>query len=273
MQQYNQQHEQQGGDVPAHPRIVDAKPIVYDGKRMRKLPVSRKVIDYGSTNVNWLYERTYKRTAFDEIPFFPAHHAYNLKMLPPIALYQIPASGITTKFNHASTNKDRCPVNVVCWTPEGRRLVTGTSKGEFTLWNGMAFNFETIQQAHDHPIRSMIWSHNELFMATADQGGIIKYWQSNMNNLKAFQGHNACIRDISFCPSDFKFVSGADDATLKIWNFEACREEKVLTGHGSDVRCCDWHPHNSLIASGAKDYLVKIWDAKSAQNIVTLYVL
>lgn len=32
------------------------------------------------------------------------------------------------------------------WTPEGRRLITGNSSGEFTLWNGSAFNFETIMQ-------------------------------------------------------------------------------------------------------------------------------
>jgi hypothetical protein len=32
------------------------------------------------------------------------------------------------------------------WTPDGRRLITGASSGEFTLWNGLTFNFETILQ-------------------------------------------------------------------------------------------------------------------------------
>ena len=36
--------------------------------------------------------------------------------------------------------------SVFQWTPEGRRLVTGASSGEFTLWNGLTFNFETILQ-------------------------------------------------------------------------------------------------------------------------------
>lgn len=62
----------------------------------------------------------------------------------------------------------------------------------------MAFNFETIQQAHDHPVRSMVWSHNELFMISSDNGGIIKYWQPNMNNLKAFQGHKEVVRDLAY---------------------------------------------------------------------------
>lgn len=37
------------------------------------------------------------------------------------------------------------------WTPEGRRLVTGASSGEFTLWNGLTFNFETILQVNNPP--------------------------------------------------------------------------------------------------------------------------
>lgn len=39
------------------------------------------------------------------------------------------------------------------WTPEGRRLVTGASSGEFTLWNGLTFNFETILQ-----VSLAVWS-------------------------------------------------------------------------------------------------------------------
>ena len=45
-----------------------------------------------------------------------------------------------------ATNKIRCPVFCLTWTPEGRRLITGASSGEFTLWNGLTFNFETILQ-------------------------------------------------------------------------------------------------------------------------------
>jgi polyadenylation factor subunit 2 len=87
------------------------------------------------------------------------------------------------------------------WTPTGRRLITGSQSGEFTLWNGQSFNFEMIlqvfyitycwtyqyvgtfslllekpvNQAHDAPVRSMVWSHNENWMVTGDDGGAIKY--------------------------------------------------------------------------------------------------
>lgn len=114
------------------------------------------------------------------------------------------------------------------WTPEGRRLLTGSSSGEFTLWNGMGFNFETIMQvkkpfgssehnadfflfsclffppfsflcakAHDCAIRACQYSHGGDWMLSGDQDGFVKYWQPNFNNVKILHAHNEPVRDLS----------------------------------------------------------------------------
>lgn len=72
-------------------------------------------------------------------------------MLPPSAKIQNAADTVPAKLLHSSLNKVKHPINVVKWTPEGRRLLTGSSIGEFTLWNGMGFNFETISQVDNAP--------------------------------------------------------------------------------------------------------------------------
>lgn len=61
----------------------------------------------------------------------------------------------------------------------------------------MSFNFETILQAHDTAVRSMVWSRNGNFMVSGDHGGVIKFWQPSMNNLKLFQGHKEPVRDLT----------------------------------------------------------------------------
>ena len=109
-------------------------------------------------------------------------------------------------------------------------MLTGSTSGEFTLWNGLTFNFETILQAHDSAVRAMQFSHSGLYLASADQSGIIKYFQPNMNNLTAWQGHREAIRDLSFSPDDGRFATASDDSTIRIWSFEESREERVLTG-------------------------------------------
>lgn len=56
-------------------------------------------------------------------------------------------------------------------------------------------------QAHDSPVRAMTWSHNDMWMLTADHGGYVKYWQSNMNNVKMFQAHKEAIREARSIPN------------------------------------------------------------------------
>lgn len=71
---------------------------------------------------------------------------YYPDMMPPPSYPDNPINCVTTRFVKTATNKMRCPIFCMAWTPEGRRLVTGASSGEFTLWNGLTFNFETILQ-------------------------------------------------------------------------------------------------------------------------------
>lgn len=190
-------------------------------------------------------------------------------MVPPKGRVDNPADTIPARFLHSSLNKVKHPVNVVRWTPDGRRLITGSSSGEFTLWNGMSFNFETIMQAHDAAIRAIIYSHNDDWILSADHDGKIKYWQPNLSNVKVIQAHPDAIRDLAIAPTDSKFVTASDDSTLKIFDFAAGVEESVLTGHGWDAKCVDWHPTKGLLVSGSKDHLVKLWDPRSGGRCLT----
>ena len=119
----------------------------------------------------------------------------------------------------------------------------------------------------------MKWSHNDTWMVTGDHSGYIKYWQSNMNNVKMFQAHKDPVRCVSFAPTDAKFASCSDDGTVRVWDFFTCVEERVLRGHGSDVKCVDWHPSKGLLASGSKDNQqpVKLWEPKTGKVLMTLH--
>lgn len=192
-------------------------------------------------------------------------------MLPPAARRDKPVDSVPAKYLHTSYNKVKHPVNVVKWTPEGRRLLTASTSGEFTLWNGTGFNFETIMQAHDCAIRAMKYTHNDDWLLSADQDGVVKYWQTNFNNVKDVQAHNDPVRDIAIAPTDVKFVTASDDASLKIFDFASGLEETTITGHQWEAKCVDWHPSKGLIVSGSKDHQIKLWDPRNGRCLTTLH--
>lgn len=240
-----------------------------DGKTVKKVR-PRRTVDYGGPMGRWALLRKLRPNA-THVPYLRPAPPYIIDLLPPKAYPDNASTSLCTKFVHTSTNKIRCPVNCVTWTPEGRRVLTGSTSGEFTLWNGLTFNFETILQAHDTAVRTMRFTHSGAYLASADQSGIIKYFQPNMNNLTAWTGHREAIRGLSFSPDDQRFATASDDSTVRIWSFEESREERVLTGHGWDVKCVEWHPTKGLLASGSKDNMIKFWDPRTGTVLSTLH--
>lgn len=242
-----------------------------EGKVVKKTR-PRRTVDYTGGLGRWALMRKLRPNP-TYIPYLRPVPPYIIDLLAPKAYPDNPSTSLCTKFVHTSTNKIRCPVNVVVWTPEARRVLTGSTSGEFTLWNGLTFNFETILQAHDSAICAMAFNHSGAFLASTDKAGVIKYFQPNMNNLTAWQGSKSkeAIRGLSFSPDDTRFATASDDSSVRIWSFEESREERVLTGHGWDVKCVEWHPTKGLLVSGSKDNQIKFWDPRTGTALSTLH--
>ncbi|KAJ6620351.1 WD40-repeat-containing domain protein [Mycena sp. CBHHK59/15] len=258
-----------------------------DGKPIKKTR-PRRTVDYNGGMGRWALLRKL-RPNHGYVPYLRPSPPYIIDLLPPKAYPDNSSTSLCTKFVHTSTNKVRCPVNVVTWTPEGRRVLTGSTSGEFTLWNGLTFNFETILQAHDTAICTLSFTHSGAYLASADKAGTIKYFEPNMNNLAAWQGSNSreAIRGLSFSPDDKRFATASDDSSVRIWSFQERRVESILSGstihlfhmyklkrclgHGWDVKCVEWHPTKGLLVSGSKDNDIKFWDPRTGTVLSTLH--
>ena len=110
-----------------------------------------------------------------ESRFIQPDSSYIAQLLIPQGLQSTPMNAVCTRWVHSAVNKKHSPINCVKYTPDGRRLFTGNSLGEITLWNSLTFNFETLQQAHDVAIRCMVWSHDGQWLVSCDKDGMHIY--------------------------------------------------------------------------------------------------
>lgn len=55
----------------------------------------------------------------------------------------------------------------------------------------------------------MVWSHNDQWMVTGDTSGYVKYWQSNMNNVKMFQAHKDPVRGLRYMDDSMLIFTNA----------------------------------------------------------------
>ncbi|EFJ39924.1 hypothetical protein VOLCADRAFT_121772, partial [Volvox carteri f. nagariensis] len=116
----------------------------------------------------------------------------------------------------------------------------------------------------------MVFSHSGLFLLSCDDMGRVKFSKPTLEVLQVYHVHKESCRSVSFSPSDFKFTTGSDDSTVRV--FDTFRGQEVsMTGHGGDVRWVDWHPTKGVIASCSKDACVKLWDPRAGTCLSTLH--
>lgn len=128
-----------------------------EGTTTKKYTSQRRTIDISAS-----YDRLYflKKHGQENSSYIEAETSYNAHILPPDAYgFHGHAINTATKFTHLSSNKVKHVIPALTWTPEGRRLVVATYNGEFSLWSGSSFNFESIMQAHDSAVTVMTYSH------------------------------------------------------------------------------------------------------------------
>nr|BCL66263.1 polyadenylation factor I complex [Volvox reticuliferus] len=241
-------------------------------ERQQQKAVKTRVLEHVGPYLRLLQARLAAPSA-PQVSHLQPVFACSLDLLSPLAYTHTPASSIGTKLVTSSFFRHRAAINHLVYTPDGRRLLCAGNNGNVSLWNGTNFENELgpgIQAHEASPIRCMAFSHSGLFLLSCDDMGRVKFSKPTLEVLQVYHAHKEPCRSVNFSPTDFKFVTGSDDSTVRV--FDTFRgHELSMTGHGGDVRWVDWHPTKGVIASCSKDACVKLWDPRVGTCLSTLH--
>ena len=65
-------------------------------------------------------------------------------------------------------------------------------------------------------------------------------------------------------------LSGADDRTAKVWDYQTKACVQTLEGHAHNVSACAFHPELPLIVTGSEDGTVRLWHSTTFRLESTL---
>jgi hypothetical protein len=120
----------------------------------------------------------------------------------------------------------RAAVKSVAFSPDGRRIVTGSSDKTAKVWDAASGKELLTLKGHSGGIDSVAFSPDGQRIVTGSSDKTAKVWEAAGGKaLLKLYGHSAGIDSAAFSPDGQRIVTGSSDKTAKVW--EAARADQV----------------------------------------------
>jgi hypothetical protein len=159
-------------------------------------------------------------------------------------------------------------VTSVCFSPDGKRLATGSSDHTAKIWDLESGKVSLTLEGHSSSVLSVSFSPDGKRLATGSSDHTAKIWdletppesgQGGKVSL-TLEGHSSRVLSVSFSPDGKRLATGSSDHTAKIWDLESGKVSLTLEGHSSSVWSVAFSPDGKRLATGSDDKTAKLWD-------------
>jgi WD40 repeat protein/serine/threonine protein kinase len=170
----------------------------------------------------------------------------------------------------------RAAVTAVSWSPDGKRLATGSKDGTAKVWDAASGQVLLTFHGHTGRVATVCWSPDGKWLATGSEDFTAKVWEAATGReLLNLKGHRNMVTCLCWSPDGKRLATASGDQTAKVWETAGGRELFTFEGHKgpgftSAVLSVSWSPDSKQLATGSNDGTAKVWEASSGHELRTL---
>ena len=156
------------------------------------------------------------------------------------------------------------PTSALAFSPDGKKLVTGTKEGDVEMWDaetGVAVTSSIELDGFSNtvaPIRSLVFSPNGMLLAVAKDEGIYLLGSNKEIHLK--ERYHRGARTLVFSPDSTVFVAGLRYGNIELWDLIKGNKLTTLNGHTKEVKMLAFSPDGQTLVSTGEDGTIFLWD-------------
>jgi hypothetical protein len=158
----------------------------------------------------------------------------------------------------------------LCFTPDGKTLVTGCEDGGVRFWDWCTDKNEEdleahngTEYAHKGAVYAVAISGDGTYLATGGYDGVVHLWTGQIQLEEHRFG--APVSSIAFPREGSMLAVGTHDNKIYLWDTNPS-EPRELGHHDSSVESVAFSPDGSQVASCGLDKRVKLWDVDSGRE-------
>uniref|UniRef100_A0A673IAK9 Guanine nucleotide binding protein (G protein), beta polypeptide 1a n=1 Tax=Sinocyclocheilus rhinocerous TaxID=307959 RepID=A0A673IAK9_9TELE len=164
------------------------------------------------------------------------------------------------------------------WGTDSRLLVSASQDGKLIIWDSYTTN-----KVHAIPLRSS-WVMTCAYAPSGNYvacGGLDKCTKTQIpkqdhicrrnftgQQTTTFAGHTGDVMSLSLAPDTRLFVSGACDASAKLWDVREGMCRQTFTGHESDINAICFFPNGNVFSTGSDDATCRLFDLRADQELM-----
>jgi WD40 repeat protein len=154
----------------------------------------------------------------------------------------------------------KAPVHCAVFSPDGRRVVSGSDDGTLRLWDtetGRELKQVTLN-GKAHPM-SLAVSPDGQWLLTGDDQARVSLWRLEELELEREQKGRGESVYVAFSPDGRRAVSGGDDFVVRLWDAETLTELRHFPGHTGPIEGVAFLADGRHVLSGSSDSTIRVW--------------
>ena len=146
------------------------------------------------------------------------------------------------------------------FSPDGRKLVSGTYGGQIQMWDaerGVVLTSFTVQNPRREQIKTLSFSSNGVLLVVGSTDRIYVMGSRKLTLLREISGG---AETLVFAPDSTVLVSGLRNGAIELWDIETGIKLTTLDGHSEPVKMLVFSPDGKTLVSTGHDGTILVWD-------------
>ncbi|HEY6359033.1 MAG TPA: ADP-ribosylation factor-like protein, partial [Vicinamibacterales bacterium] len=162
----------------------------------------------------------------------------------------------------------------VAITPDGKRVLSGSSDKTVRVWDPVSAREVAELQGHSATVRSVVALQEGARAVSGGEDQTLRLWELGsgdcLKTIRCGTGSAHDVLSVAANQAGTQALSGHHDGAVQLWNLETGECLATLRGHSGDVLSVQIAPDGRFGVSGSVDKTVKVWDLTTGDCAGTL---